>query len=352
MMALTGRRANTSAAASTSSPKWSSISARTGGAPTRTIASQAAPKGNGTVRTASPGPMASACRATSSASVPLATPTTCSTPRKSANSCSKPRTSSPPMNAVRSMTPATAASMSLRRLRYSAARSRRGTRMLARLRRCRGKRRRAEVGRGGGAEVFHSIPDPLPHLRTSAPPHASQNSLHRRVIQHHHGVRQRGPVAADDVHGDLLGHLRALGLGFDAHQAGARVHLGAGGYRADEAQLVGAVVRRVAVADDAIVGAGAAHRPPTERQKAVRDRGLERTLALRALDVDVNPLVVAGELGELVDHLLRHRDLGSPWTELVADVLAQTFDVVEANLLHTTSLPDVVMPSARSVHSI
>src|SRR5207248_2899592 len=43
-----------------------------------------------------------------------------------------------------------------------------------------------------------------------------------------------------------------------------------------------------------------------EREVAVRDGRPEGTLALRALDVDVDPLVVAAELSELVDHLLRH----------------------------------------------
>ena len=36
----------------------------------------------------------------------------------------------------------------------------------------------------------------------------------------------------------------------------------------------------------------------------MRDRRLERALPLRPLDVDVNPLVVAGAIGEVVDPLL------------------------------------------------
>ena len=62
---------------------------------------------------------------------------------------------------------------------------------------------------------------------------------------------------------------------------------------------------------------------------------LERALALGALDVDVDPLVVAGQLGELVDHVLRHLDLGAPQApNVVADLGAQRVDVVEANVLH------------------
>ena len=34
------------------------------------------------------------------------------------------------------------------------------------------------------------------------------------------------------------------------------------------------------------------------------DRGAERALGLGPLDVDVDPLIVVGELGKRVDHLL------------------------------------------------
>ncbi len=39
-------------------------------------------------------------------------------------------------------------------------------------------------------------------------------------------------------------------------------------------------------------------------QVAVCDRRAEGTLCLRPLDIDVDPLVVAGQLGEAVDHVL------------------------------------------------
>ena len=45
-------------------------------------------------------------------------------------------------------------------------------------------------------------------------------------------------------------------------------------------------------------------RQQRQRQVAVRDRAAEGALGLRALDVDVDPLVVAGRVGELVDVLL------------------------------------------------
>src|SRR5213593_280568 len=49
--------------------------------------------------------------------------------------------------------------------------------------------------------------------------------LHRRVVEHHHLVDERGPVVADHVDVDLLGELRAFGLGLDADQARTGVDL-------------------------------------------------------------------------------------------------------------------------------
>ena len=48
-------------------------------------------------------------------------------------------------------------------------------------------------------------------------------------------------------------------------------------------------------------------RDQRQRQEAVRDRGAAGHLALGAFDVDVDPLVVAGGVGELVDHRLIDR---------------------------------------------
>ena len=56
-----------------------------------------------------------------------------------------------------------------------------------------------------------------------------------------------------------------------------------------------------------------------------------------ALDVDVDPLMVAGEVGELVDHVLRDLDLVAPRAERVAYLGAQRVDVVESDILHESS---------------
>src|SRR5437764_11275328 len=76
-----------------------------------------------------------------------------------------------------------------------------------------------------------------------------------------------------------------------------------------EANLVPAVV-------DAQTKAAPLHQVAThavderERQVPVRDRRAERALRRSALDVDVDPLVIAAQFGELVDHLLG--DLAPP----------------------------------------
>src|SRR3954453_23932998 len=89
----------------------------------------------------------------------------------------------------------------------------------------------------------------------------------------------------------------------DREHLAARPHARAGRHRRREAHLVPAVV-------DAELEARRLEDAATEAvdqrqgQVAVRDRGPERALRLGALHVDVNPLVVPGELGEGVDQLL------------------------------------------------
>src|SRR5689334_8387268 len=71
-----------------------------------------------------------------------------------------------------------------------------------------------------------------------------------------------------------------------------------------------------------------------QREEAVRDRSAERALALRALDVDVDPLVIAGQVGETVDHVLGDFDRVAPVAEGVGDLRLQLRDVVETDFLH------------------
>src|SRR5262249_5362696 len=61
-------------------------------------------------------------------------------------------------------------------------------------------------------------------------------------------------------------------------------------------------------------------------------------LPLGPLHIDVDPLVIAGQLGETVDHVLGHGDGLAPFPEGVADLRLQPLDVVEANIVHVEVL--------------
>ena len=85
----------------------------------------------------------------------------------------------------------------------------------------------------------------------------------------------------------------------------------------------------------------------------MRDGSLERALALRTLDVDVDPLVIARQLGEAVDHVLRDLDRVAPAAEGVADLGLEFRDVVEADVLHGILLCEgvIISPGSRPVSS-
>ena len=63
-----------------------------------------------------------------------------------------------------------------------------------------------------------------------------------------------------------------------------------------------------------------------KRQEAVRDRSFERTLAFGPSDIDMDPLMVAGHVGELVDLILRHFDRLALGAEFLADLRFQLFE--------------------------
>ena len=64
----------------------------------------------------------------------------------------------------------------------------------------------------------------------------------------------------------------------------------------------------------------------------MRDGGAERAIAARLLGVGVDPVVVARERCELVDHLLRHFHLVGPAGELLADQRLHRLQVFAADL--------------------
>jgi hypothetical protein len=155
-----------------------------------------------------------------------------------------------------------------------------------------------------------------------------------KITRGRHTIARAGLDDADfDVvrdHGAALARAR-LGESRPALDARPRRH------RREEAQAIDAVVGAVAVADDLETAARADLREQAHGQEAVGDRAAERALAPCALDVDVDPLVVARERGEAVDHVLRHEDGIAPGTELAGDLGGEGADVVVADDFHVAS---------------
>src|SRR5215211_286384 len=149
-------------------------------------------------------------------------------------------------------------------------------------------------------------------------------------------MRTRGSAAvvAVDRLGDADGLLAALALDdgrqrelqpagelVDALQARAQPDLRADRHRRGEAHLVQAVVdAHHRVGDEEHLRGE--RREQGQGQVAVGDRAAEGALGFRALDVDVDPLVVTGRLGELV-HVLLGDLVPVAGAELAADQSGQ-----------------------------
>ena len=104
-----------------------SMSANTGTAPSRRTHPPVAKNVNDGTITSSPGPIPMAIMATSSASVPLETPSACRVPQYAASSASKAATSSPSTSACASATRSNASRTSSRITAYCRRRSSNGT---------------------------------------------------------------------------------------------------------------------------------------------------------------------------------------------------------------------------------
>src|SRR5271165_3572069 len=137
---------------------------------------------------------------------------------------------------------------------------------------------------------------------------------------------QSGLVRAFDLQGvprlhDRLSALLRLDAGENNAQADAR----AGGHWSKKARLVDAVVEagcRV-LGDDADLHGE--RRDHGEREIPMRDRASVGTFAPGPLDIDVDPLMVAGASGELVDaRLINCHPVRN--AELLADALAEFGD--------------------------
>ena len=67
------------------------------------------------------------------------------------------------------------------------------------------------------------------------------------------------------------------------------------------------------------------------------DRAAEGALGLAPLDVHMDPLVIAGDVGECVDHVLADFELGSELAELFGGESVDGVDVVERDGGHDGS---------------
>src|SRR3954469_9987871 len=113
-------------------------------------------------------------------------------------------------------------------------------------------------------------------------------------------------VAALALHPDFVGELGAALDALELDQREVAAQAAAARHRRRETDLVEAVVDAhpyVAHLDRAGRHLG----QQRERHEAVRDRRAERA-GLRPLGIDVDPLVVAGRIGEQIDPLLRDLD--------------------------------------------
>src|SRR5262245_4544577 len=157
------------------------------------------------------------------------------------------------------------------------------------------------------------------------------------VLHAHRFGHEGGALLALDLHGHLRGHPDAVPRHLvDGHDALVQPDARAGRYRVGEANLIGTVVETsLALGDLDEGGRHAWHQG--EGQIAVGDRLALGHLAPGPLDVDVDPLVIAGGVGELVDHGLLHRHpLGR--TELFSHVPFQVPGVVHDERVHALSL--------------
>src|SRR5579883_369921 len=138
------------------------------------------------------------------------------------------------------------------------------------------------------------------------------------------GERRLGLVF--DFDGDAPGDLHAALDVADGVRRDMRADARAGGHRGGEAQPVEAVIDAQARRDFELDGFMDHPAEQGNREEAVGDGGVERRFAARPLGVGVDPLVVAGEIGEAADHLLRDDEPRAD-AGLAADRFANLFSL-------------------------
>jgi hypothetical protein len=125
----------------------------------------------------------------------------------------------------------------------------------------------------------------------------------------------------------------------DRNHPRARMNAGARRHRRDEAEFVRAVIHHVAKPRDSPVVSHFERRQEAEREESMRDRPAKRTFLFASFDVDMNPLMVAGHVGELIDFFLGDMNRFAPRTKLFADLRGECRHVVKFYCLHRSYSP-------------
>jgi hypothetical protein len=158
-------------------------------------------------------------------------------------------------------------------------------------------------------------------------------SLGRRHYAGHAVAHEARLLAALDLEREAGHHLPpAAALLVDGDDLGLGADLGVDRDRGRKADLVPAVVdtEGEAAGGDQLLAEAVDER---ERQVAVSDRRAEGTFPLSSLDVDVDPLVVARELGEGVDVVLGNRP-PLAWADLLPEHGLHSLDAVDLDRRH------------------
>ncbi|CAB4926376.1 unannotated protein [freshwater metagenome] len=111
------------------------------------------------------------------------------------------------------------------------------------------------------------------------------------------------------------------------------MNLGTGRNRRKKPETFSAVVHGTSVAGN-LHRKGRQLRHEAQCQETVGHGTTEWAFLQRTLDIDVDPLTIASELREVIDHLLRHLDRFAPLAELFAGKRINRIDVVEPDLGH------------------
>src|SRR5580698_3756617 len=152
-------------------------------------------------------------------------------------------------------------------------------------------------------------------------------------------VEHRRSILPDDRDLRLLSELRADRLRFNPNDPLPRMDRSSGRHRRDEAQLIRSIVDHIAKAADLPSRIKLERGQQAQGQKAMRHRSAERTFTLAALDVQMNPLMVAGDICELLNLVLGNLDRVAPRAKFITDFSAQLLQIIETYICHLIS-PD------------